>query len=52
MYNQYDNGLDLNFETDPEERKRRLARMAGITGSENFGDIAGKMIDNRLAPIS
>ena len=52
MYNQYDNGLDLNFETDPEERKRRLARMAGITGSENFGDIAGKMIDNRLAPIN
>ena len=51
-YYQTDNGLDLNFDTDPEERKRRLAAMAGlITGQQGIQDLAGNMFDQRIQPI-
>ena len=50
MINQLDNGLDLNFETDPEERKRRLAMMSGlITG--NVKDLSGPVMQPTAGPI-
>lgn len=51
-YTQTDNGLDLNFETDPEERKRKLLMMAGlISGQSNIKDLSSNLIDERLQPV-
>jgi hypothetical protein len=50
-YNTTDNGLDLNFDVDPEERKRRLAMMAGLAGGAPITDVAAQQLDQRFAPI-
>ena len=47
-----DNGLDLNFDADKEERKRKLLMMAGlINGQTNVQDLASNLIDEKLQPI-
>lgn len=50
-YTQLDNGLDLNFDVDPEERKRRLAMLSGLYGGGEIKDLASNLIDQRLQPV-
>ena len=49
-YTQLDNGLDLNFDVDPEERKRRLAMLSGLYGGGEIKDLASNLIDQRTQP--
>lgn len=47
-YNELDTGFDSGFEADPEERKRRLAAMAGLIKGQGLGDVAGQVVTNRF----